>query len=326
MKRPIQRTRIFILPIIIYLIGVIVFSILNYQNEKKKMIAEIDHQLLQAAKTLKFILPRNFHDRALSKNSISPIEFLKNSEVISKLTKEYEVSNIYSFVKRGNKIFFTSSNTKETQVGSETASSYWMEYTEATELLHRTFDSDRPSFETASDRWGTFRSVLMPEYSVSGQKYIVGVDHDIGYVQEQLFYRMLEVFLKLGFLLLLLLPFCIAFITSSRSYSRDLMEQVKLRTKELEEETLQRKQSEEKQETGGPPTTFTKLESLGTLAAGIAHEINTPIQFIHDNLSFLTDECKNVLFSFKRHLNLIEKEEDAKTIKENQTPMKLFRT
>lgn len=32
-----------------------------------------------------------------------------------------------------------------------------------------------------------------------------------------------------------------------------------------------------------------KLESIGQLAAGIAHEINTPIQFIGDNLHFLRD-------------------------------------
>lgn len=32
-----------------------------------------------------------------------------------------------------------------------------------------------------------------------------------------------------------------------------------------------------------------KLESLGTLASGIAHEINTPIQFIGDNLHFLKE-------------------------------------
>jgi two-component system, NtrC family, sensor kinase len=32
-----------------------------------------------------------------------------------------------------------------------------------------------------------------------------------------------------------------------------------------------------------------KLESIGELAAGIAHEINTPIQFIGSNLSFLRD-------------------------------------
>ncbi|MBL8952818.1 MAG: HAMP domain-containing histidine kinase [Myxococcaceae bacterium] len=31
-----------------------------------------------------------------------------------------------------------------------------------------------------------------------------------------------------------------------------------------------------------------KLESVGRLAAGIAHEINTPVQFVSDNLSFIT--------------------------------------
>ena len=37
-----------------------------------------------------------------------------------------------------------------------------------------------------------------------------------------------------------------------------------------------------------------KMESLGTLAGGIAHEINTPIQYIGDNLSF----CAKVLTTF----------------------------
>lgn len=48
-----------------------------------------------------------------------------------------------------------------------------------------------------------------------------------------------------------------------------------------------------------------KLEAIGQLAAGIAHEINTPIQFISDNIRFLHDVCEqfkpllDVLSDFK---------------------------
>ena len=43
-----------------------------------------------------------------------------------------------------------------------------------------------------------------------------------------------------------------------------------------------------------------KLESMGQLAAGIAHEINTPSQFIGDNLSFLAESCDDLFAMMDR--------------------------
>lgn len=37
-----------------------------------------------------------------------------------------------------------------------------------------------------------------------------------------------------------------------------------------------------------------RLEAIGELSAGIAHEINTPIQFIGDNLAYLDQACKKI--------------------------------
>jgi PAS domain S-box-containing protein len=49
-----------------------------------------------------------------------------------------------------------------------------------------------------------------------------------------------------------------------------------------------------------------KLESVGQLAAGIAHEINTPIQYIGDNVRFLRDafqDIKKLLENYERLLS-----------------------
>jgi signal transduction histidine kinase len=48
-----------------------------------------------------------------------------------------------------------------------------------------------------------------------------------------------------------------------------------------------------------------KLESVGQLAAGIAHEINTPTQYIGDNVRFLKDafqDLKILLTNYERLL------------------------
>ena len=41
-----------------------------------------------------------------------------------------------------------------------------------------------------------------------------------------------------------------------------------------------------------------RLEAIGTLSAGIAHEINTPIQFIGDNLDYLRDALAKIHHSY----------------------------
>src|SRR5205823_14370271 len=52
-----------------------------------------------------------------------------------------------------------------------------------------------------------------------------------------------------------------------------------------------------------------KLESIGQLAAGIAHEINTPTQYIGDNTRFLQDaftDIARILRSYKESLAAFE--------------------
>lgn len=49
-----------------------------------------------------------------------------------------------------------------------------------------------------------------------------------------------------------------------------------------------------------------KLASVGQLAAGIAHEINTPIQYIGDNLRFLSSAFQSIVGLLKRSEQLLD--------------------
>ncbi|HET9624522.1 MAG TPA: ATP-binding protein [Kofleriaceae bacterium] len=49
-----------------------------------------------------------------------------------------------------------------------------------------------------------------------------------------------------------------------------------------------------------------KLESVGRLASGIAHEINTPVQFVADSCSFLDSSSKDLLEAIRRLRAVLE--------------------
>ncbi len=55
-----------------------------------------------------------------------------------------------------------------------------------------------------------------------------------------------------------------------------------------------------------------KLESIGTLAAGIAHEINTPIQYVRDNTKFLEEALQDLADLDGLHKTLVETVEKKK--------------
>lgn len=73
------------------------------------------------------------------------------------------------------------------------------------------------------------------------------------------------------------------------AHRRQLEERVRNRTHELEAEMVRRQAAET------DLIRAQKLEAVGQLAAGVAHEINTPIQYVGDNINFVNDAVGELL-------------------------------
>jgi signal transduction histidine kinase len=54
-----------------------------------------------------------------------------------------------------------------------------------------------------------------------------------------------------------------------------------------------------------------KLESVGRLAAGVAHEINTPIQFVNDSVRFLQSAVEDVMLVVAKHQSATQRTLDG---------------
>ncbi len=84
-------------------------------------------------------------------------------------------------------------------------------------------------------------------------------------------------------------------------------EQVEDRTRELSQKTdALQNEMQERQALEGQLLQAQKLETIGQLAAGIAHEINTPLQYISDNNEFLRDQFTSLLQVIDKYAQQID--------------------
>lgn len=287
MNKVLKIKRKFIIPILFFLFIIIFLLTIFFQYKKQALYNNIDKKLLHAVETIRFALADDFHDRAIDSLSISPEEDLINIKNLSFLSKQLNVSFLYTLIVRNGKIYFTSSSTNKFELQHKTTIRYFTEYFNTSVDLKRLVITNKPLLKTTSNQRGCFRTILKPYYSRNGNLYIAGADIDIQSIKNQLNNELLYMILIGISIILLFIPIIIQIIRIDNRLTVFMKRKIEERTGGLSKQLINHKQTsiqlekaiKERDEFAAKAKEA--LDSKTEIINIISHELLTPLNVIN---------------------------------------------
>ncbi len=316
--------RTFLVPLLIYVAGVVAYAIYVGYQEKIRIMDEIDAKLIHAAENIQYILPDGFHNYATGPDAVNDSIDSINIRLLSDYARINNLSYIYTAVVKDGKVFFTSSSASEDDIRENDLPYYWQEYPEATAEFKASVGREVPTLETAEDRWGTFRSAIISMTSPGGNRFLAGADMNISFVRDKVFKGVKRVLMQALFFFLIFVPF---FITLHRfhrknnqiletqieekkladarleGYKKHLEEIIKMRTEQLQIEIAERKMIEEELKKA-KEVAIRESRAKSIFLANMSHEIRTPMNGVIGMVNILKDTELND--EQREYLDIIE--------------------
>ncbi len=207
--------------VVVYVLAAPVFGFWDYAHHKNEIFQDIDSRLYNSAVILKYVLPDDFHDRAVDAQAIPVNEDMAIARKLTNLIKETGFKYTYTIVKKQDKLFFVASDITA-DPSSKRGTFYFYSYEDADEIFFKAFEQDTPLYKTVTDQWGTVRSVIIPQKSPGGIVYLACADYDISYVEGLLRRNLLRSLAIVISLLSLSMPIIIIYNRSYHEYLDDL--------------------------------------------------------------------------------------------------------
>ncbi|MEW6290203.1 MAG: hypothetical protein AB1545_10155 [Thermodesulfobacteriota bacterium] len=209
--------------LVFYVAAVLGYTSWSNQRHRHIVLAEIDQQLLLAAKALKFMLAPDFHDRAINQDSISFAEELQNRKAITGYADDTDFTYVYTLIEQDGKFYFSAPTVTEEEA-RERKSWYFYPYDDVPAGFVEALREKKTVFVNYADQWGRFRSIALPQTSPGGRTYLACADYQIQNLAAIMRHDLVISILTAVYFFLSSLPFVILFRNFFRAYTGELRE------------------------------------------------------------------------------------------------------
>ncbi len=176
---------------------VLIFSVLLYKTHKRTLLEGIDKKLLTAAYCIKEILPRNYHDKIISKASVPMDEYLEIVDRYNKFCTKLGLQYVWTLMIADNendKIVFTSGTSTEKDI-SKGDFAMFFDIHSSPAVYKQAFSTMNIQYTTFHDQWGDGRMVLVPKRDGRGRPYLLASSISINDIKAMLHKTMVNAFI-----------------------------------------------------------------------------------------------------------------------------------
>ena len=208
--------------ILSYLAAVVGYGVFSYLSSCDNELEKIDESLRLVASQAKFILPRDFHDRAVTQNSISKAEdssnVLKLSRYVSDTTASYGVDKVYTLVVVDGILRMTASSRTPEELANAQETPYFTPLGKPAAPVQKALRSKQPVVTTKLNDITPARTLLLPEKSPGGKPYLACSEMAADEVTQRLNTNMWHSLATSGAFILLAIPLVLIFRKTDKAH------------------------------------------------------------------------------------------------------------
>lgn len=171
------QTKILLAFTLVNLISIAAFVSYAQYVKAQDIREQMDNRLRAAAHAVPRLLGTDYLERSRSTDGLHEGEYMAQMRNLGQYVQEVELKFAYILqVDASGRAFYLADAASEQEIAAGIYGNHLEEYSDASPAVAKAARSGQAQFDEYTDKYGTFRSIFLPQRTASGQPYVVGVD------------------------------------------------------------------------------------------------------------------------------------------------------